>query len=367
MKKAIIDQILLGILIFVSLIILGATISDNTQARDKYYNLKKITDNAVLTVAKYYVNVDTNINEGIDVYKNMLPKTKLGEEIKDSITFTYDLSVEPAFVIATIPAYEEETFWYKFINLGLFNLNAESKAIIETTNSTETPLSNFSYGIAPFAVNENANFDYLFENNSNENGELELTYKSVKDWDYDDKTAFYPIVPTSLINCDCPYILTDSYDWSGLNFNTSLCSGSNTECSTDGESEFRDYTKEIANFYNSKTSVNFEMDDVASIISLLGTYIGNDSSTWATQMNHLSSGFYDLIDDNYNNLPMQLDIITLNNQGIASGVVRIQINSQSNEDNPGFDFDVTGKPTSQYIKINTTVVGKEVKTVKLVY
>lgn len=41
MKKAFIDQILLGLFLFVVLIIIGATVSDNMQARNKYYNLKK--------------------------------------------------------------------------------------------------------------------------------------------------------------------------------------------------------------------------------------------------------------------------------------------------------------------------------------
>ena len=60
MKKAFIDQIFLGLFLFVTLIGIGATISDTTEARDKYYNLKKITDNAALTLAKYYVNVEPN-------------------------------------------------------------------------------------------------------------------------------------------------------------------------------------------------------------------------------------------------------------------------------------------------------------------
>lgn len=41
MKKAFIDQIFLGLFLFVALIGIGATISDSMEARDKYYNLKK--------------------------------------------------------------------------------------------------------------------------------------------------------------------------------------------------------------------------------------------------------------------------------------------------------------------------------------
>ena len=56
------------------LIIVGATISDNIQARDKYYNQKKITDNAVLTLAKYYVNVDENTLNAQNIYYEMLKR-----------------------------------------------------------------------------------------------------------------------------------------------------------------------------------------------------------------------------------------------------------------------------------------------------
>ena len=78
MKKAFIDQILLGLFLFATIIVIGATISDNMEARDKYYNLKKITDNAVLTLAKYYVNVEENTSSAQNVHQEMLIQTKLG-------------------------------------------------------------------------------------------------------------------------------------------------------------------------------------------------------------------------------------------------------------------------------------------------
>lgn len=389
MKKAIVDQILLGLFIFVVLIVVGATINDNTQARDKFYTLKKYTDNAVLTLAKCYINIGPDIDNCVSIYENMLPLTNLGNEINQIIndldkyqSFTqiidsdnnivapngyndsntssffrllFDLSGELLEVKANVPSYIEETFWFKLLGLASLNLKVESVATITYDNHETESTSNFSYGIAPFAINENADFDQLFADNT----PLNFQYKAVSDWDYNDKTSFYPIVPTSLINCGCPYILSDQYDWSNLNFDFSLCSTSNTECSTDGESEFQHYTSEISNIYNAKTSIDFENDNVSSIISLLGTYLGDSTSTWATQMNHLSSGLYDLVDGNIGNLPIQLDIITLDNQGKASGVVRIQVN--------GFDFETTGKPTNQYIILESTVIGKEIKVVKLTH
>ena len=355
MKKAIIDQILLGLFIFVTLIVIGATINDTMEAKDKYYKLKVLTDNAALTLAKYYVNVEQNSIAAEDIYNDMLTKTNVGNEIKDSIIYTWNTTTEPNYVIASIPSYDQETFWFKFLDLGSFNLSAESKAVIITQNSPDTPTSNVSYGIAPFAINYSDDLQTQFENGT----ALNFSYDVVSNWDYNNKSTFYPIVPTSLINCDCPYILSSSFDWSGLGFDTSLCNAANPECDTDGESEFRSYTQAIDDIYNAKLGINFDTEDVSSIVSLLGTYLGDNTSTWATQMNHLSDGLYDLVNNDEDNLPIQLDIITLNSSGVPSGVVRVQVN--------GFDFDTTGKPTTQYITLQSTIVGKEIKIVKLEY
>ncbi|MEZ4694389.1 MAG: hypothetical protein R2837_10490 [Aliarcobacter sp.] len=96
--------------LFVILIIIGATISDNMQARDKYYNLKKITDNAVLTLAKYYVNINESTLSAQNVYYEMLKETNLGNEVKDVITYSWDFISEPNTVTAEIANYTEETF-----------------------------------------------------------------------------------------------------------------------------------------------------------------------------------------------------------------------------------------------------------------
>lgn len=152
MKKAFIDQMLLGLFLFVSLIVLGATVSDEMDARNKYYQLKKITDNAVLTMAKYYNRVNESTAEAEAISNGMLDESKLGREVKSSIQYTWDLASNPQTVTATISNYTQKTFWYRFLDKASFTLHAESQAkIIDKTELDDVEETD---DFVPFAVNE---------------------------------------------------------------------------------------------------------------------------------------------------------------------------------------------------------------------
>jgi hypothetical protein len=345
MKKAFVDQIILGFLLFSSLIVLGATISDNMQARDKYYNLKKITDNSVLTLAKYYVNVREDTTEAEDINYEMLEETKLGNEIKDKITYTWDFVSEPNTVTATLLNYEEDTFWLKFINLDSLTLKASSQASITVIN-TNSPTSSYSAGIAPFAINDR---DFTIGDS------IDMDYSITADWAYADKNTFYPVITNC--DCDCSFILSNKFDFSELGFASDSCNESSSGCTTHGESEFRHYTKDIVNIYNAEQSINFENGETDTPICLIGTYLGNSNSTWTTQINHLSMGIYDIIGSDGSNLPLEMDIITLGSNGIANGVVRVNISTA----------DIKKGGNSGYITLNTQVVSTKSKEVELVY
>lgn len=346
MKKAFIDQILLGMFLFVVLIIVGATISDNMQARDKYYNLKKITDNAVLTLAKYYVNVNENTLSAQNVYYEMLKETKLGDEVKDVITYSWDFVSDPNTVTAEISSYNEETFWYRFLGLASFDLKAKSVATITTVN-LPTATADYSNGIAPFAVNDR---NFVIGN------PLDISYALTADWKYSDKNTFYPILTNC--DCDCSFILSNKFDFSQLGFNQSSCSPNSTGCITHGESEFVHYAKSLDDIYYSRQSIDFENGKTDTPICLIGTYLGNSNSTWATQMNHLSSGIYEIIGNTGQNLPLEMDIITLDSGAIANGIVRVKIT--------GYDFKTTSNPNNRYIKLKTTIVPAKTKQIELV-
>jgi hypothetical protein len=345
MKKAFVDQIILGFLLFTSLIVLGATISDNMQARDKYYNLKKITDNSVLTLAKYYVNVNEDTTSAEDINYEMLEETKLGNEIKDKITYTWDFVAEPNTVTATLLDYKEDTFWLKFINLDSLNLEASSQASI-TVVDTNLPTSSYSAGIAPFAINDR---DFSIGDSIN------MNYSITADWAYADKDTFYPVITNC--DCDCSFILSNKFDFSDLGFDVDSCNESSSACTTHGESEFRHYTQDIAEIYNTEQSINFDDGVTDTPICLIGTYLGNSTSTWTTQINHLSSGIYDIIGDSGENLPLEMDIITLGTNALANGIVRVNISTT----------DINKGGSSGNITLNTQVVSTKTKEVELVY
>lgn len=347
MKKAFIDQILLGLFLFVTLIAIGATISDNMEARDKYYNLKKITDNAVLTLAKYYVNVEENSFAAENIHNQMLLETSLGNEIKNKIVYTWDFVNKPNSVKASISNYKQETFWFKFFGLASFDLNAESKATI-TSVDTDKATSSYSAGIAPFAVNDQS---FVIGN------EFDITYNLSANLEYSDKNSFYPVVTNC--DCDCSFILSNKFDFSALGYDTQNCNTTSVGCTTHGESEFGNYSKLIDDVYYSNHSINFENGSSDTPICLLGTYLGNTTSTWGTQINHLSSGLYELIGTTGQNLPMEMDIITLDSNAKANGIVRVKIT--------GYDFVTVSNPDNRYITLNTVIVPAKTKQIELVY
>lgn len=186
MKKALIDQIMLGLLLFIVLIILGATVSDNMEARDKYYKLKKITDNAVLSMAKYYVNVEEDTDNAEDIAKEMLEETSLGLEIKDNIQFDWDFSTEPATVTAFINNYQHETFWFKLFDLDNFEISATSIANIMPPEELT-----FSENLLPFGINGCEESHLIPSKDS----ELNLLFdlKGERGYSYDNYSEFYGV------------------------------------------------------------------------------------------------------------------------------------------------------------------------------
>ncbi len=347
MKKAFIDQIFLGLFLFVALIGIGATISDSMEARDKYYNLKKITDGAVLTLAKYYVNVEASTLLAETTHQDMLSQTKLGNEVKNSITYTWDFINEPNSVTATISNYKQDTFWFKLFGFASFTLNAESKATI-TSVDLNTAKSLYSNGIAPFAVNDQ---NFVIGNN------FDITYELSADLQYSHKNTFYPVVTNC--DCDCSFILSNKFDFSSLGYDVDSCNTTSAGCTTHGESEFGDYSKLIDDVYYSNTSINFKNGTADTPVCLLGTYLGNTTSTWGTQINHLSSGIYELIGSSGQNLPLEMDIITLDSNAKANGIVRVKV--------VGYDFVTVSNPDNRYITLKTQIVPAKTKQIELVY
>jgi hypothetical protein len=126
MKKAIIDQMMLGIFLFAALIVLGATVSDEFIARKKSDKLEILTKDITRALAKYYM-YNQDIQEAENIANNILSSTKLGEEIlsKNLINYVWrdlDGDFEPDVITTLISGYVQENFWFKFIDLNTFTL-----------------------------------------------------------------------------------------------------------------------------------------------------------------------------------------------------------------------------------------------------
>lgn len=163
-KRAFINIILLGFLLISSVVVFVSTTADDVVWKNKYFNLKKITDNSVLALAKHY-NVNKSVQDAEDIANGILSNSKLGRDALGYITYTWDFDSEPNSVKATISNYKHKSFWYKFLGKDEFIFKSvESKA--QMIESSLTQVDNF----VPIAVNgcenelnEGEKFDFLLK------------------------------------------------------------------------------------------------------------------------------------------------------------------------------------------------------------
>ncbi|MDZ7818435.1 MAG: hypothetical protein U5K55_07390 [Aliarcobacter sp.] len=126
MKKAFIDQIMLGFFLFTALIVFGATINDEFEARNKVDDLRTLTKNTTRALSKNYM-YNASINYAEDIANDLLSNTKLGNEVltKNLVEYTWrDLDNDglPDVVTTTISGYIQNNFWYKFLDKKTFSL-----------------------------------------------------------------------------------------------------------------------------------------------------------------------------------------------------------------------------------------------------
>ena len=164
-KKAYINIILIGAMLIVSVVVFVSTTADDIVWKNKYFNLKKITDSTAFSLAKAY-NLNQNeldpvaIAEGIA--DNILSNSNLGSDASNYMTppvwcFRDDCNVsESCFnnedcagtVTATITNYPHDNFWYKFLGKDQFIFeHIESR--VQILGGPITEVSDF----LPIAVN----------------------------------------------------------------------------------------------------------------------------------------------------------------------------------------------------------------------
>jgi len=156
MKKALIDQLLLGFIAVSTTIVFIATVSDDKVVRSKYSKLEDIANEVIFALGKeYYKGMNGDLGGDVNSVNgaicqaqtkidNLLNASNLGKELIDNnkITYvwrdagTYDATSDtydgipdgrPDSITATIGNYTQDAFWYRFIGKDSFTLPGFSK------------------------------------------------------------------------------------------------------------------------------------------------------------------------------------------------------------------------------------------------
>ena len=215
-KKAFINIILLGFILITSVIVFLSTTSDDIVWKNKYFNLKKITDSTALALAKSYKinynetkDVDDAKLEATNIADAMLTKTNLGIDAHnymepynwcfkgDGCTLTQKCQDDDSCkgqVRVTITDYNHKNFWYKFIGKDNFIFSKiESIGNIVISSLPDIPESD---EFMPFAINECGKG----EENIIPGASFSFIYKPYAIYDANESTGFYGLDTT--LNAD---------------------------------------------------------------------------------------------------------------------------------------------------------------------
>ena len=151
-KKAFINIILLGFVLVFSVVVFLATTADDIVWKNKYFNLKKITDNHAFALAGAYHNGQENdssdpIGYAEIIANEILNNSNLGVDASDYITVTWYFpsdgsilnqlqaigsgNIQPspsgdAYVTVTVTDYQHDNFWYRFLGKNQFEFDLGS-------------------------------------------------------------------------------------------------------------------------------------------------------------------------------------------------------------------------------------------------
>jgi len=179
MKKAVIEQFLLGFILVFATITFIATVGDEISARNKATNLQEIAYQTANTLVKGFEETN-NMCWARQKAEDILDSTKLGQELiklknAGEITFTYDYydylpyindaggvgDNHPDTVIVNISNYSHKNFWYKFFDKDSFTIGPITKTQLVTPPFTLT----MSYG-GGISGNDNMVGTYQLDNNN---------------------------------------------------------------------------------------------------------------------------------------------------------------------------------------------------------
>lgn len=194
MKKAFLDQILLGFLLAMGIATFVATVSDETSNRNKLMDLKQLSFTTADALKKSYEN-NMNMCYSKTIVANLLRETRLGNEVLALASLSYDfydelpvnadLSLgdgEPDTVKVSFGGYQQSTFWYR-----LFNKKSFSLPTVQSTRMINIPQTvTIRYGERPAASYQNIMGTYQLDaNNCVTNMKMHMA--SSKDYSWENK------------------------------------------------------------------------------------------------------------------------------------------------------------------------------------
>ena len=214
-KKAFINVFMIGMVLVTSVIVFVSTTSDDIVWKNKYFNLKKITDNAVITLSKTYIknynetkDIDGSKSIATNISDAMLAETNLGVDASKYMTYTWCFKDDGCTltqkcidnpeckgqVRATITDYDHRNFWYKFLGQDNFKFSKiESIGNLIVSALPEVPSSD---EFMPFAINECGKG----EENILPGTSFSFIYKPYAIYDANESTGFYGLDTT--LNAD---------------------------------------------------------------------------------------------------------------------------------------------------------------------
>jgi hypothetical protein len=141
MKKAFIDQMFLGFLLFTGIIVFIATVNDEKMARDKIYDIETLKTNTIKALAITYKREiqkgTVSENDAMCIAQNMatsiLNAYSLGSELVGDGAVSYvwrdsDGDGRPNSVTVNIGSYTQKNFWYKLLGKDTFTLPASDQS-----------------------------------------------------------------------------------------------------------------------------------------------------------------------------------------------------------------------------------------------
>lgn len=217
MKKAFIDQIMLGFFLFAALIIFGATVSDEFEARNKASKLEQMAKNSTRTLAKSYMYNEDMI-ESQNINNEILKNTKLGLELLNNnhISYTWRDTTgdgEPNVVTTSIEGYKHDTFWFRFLELDSFSIPKVDWTEYVTKDQSEISSIVMRYGGSNAGYHNMIGTYELDEFNCIQNAKLILVNK--EDHEIGDELGSYTNLNTRF------FLIPDGFDKYG-NRNVSL-------------------------------------------------------------------------------------------------------------------------------------------------